>query len=132
MFDITKIPIKMRNPDSRTDMLKAHVVKQLQHVLEQPNLPLIGRRKIGMTALGAVGQIAGSIPSQERLPQASTRRNNADGPFRNWFPVVNCVYVTRPQDRDGTGNRLQIVDEADRLKIEVQFLCERNVLNHPR
>jgi hypothetical protein len=35
----------MRNPNSRANMLKTHVVEQLQHVFQQTDLPLAGWRK---------------------------------------------------------------------------------------
>src|SRR5208283_4413377 len=76
LLDIAKIAVNVGNADSRTDVFKAHVLKTLKHVLQQPDLSFVAGSKVRMTPFGAVRNIAVSIPGQEGFPESRTRRNH--------------------------------------------------------
>src|SRR5215470_19317699 len=103
MLDVAKILIEIRNPNSRTDVLQAHMIEQSEHVFEQTHLPRVGRCEIGMTALGTVSQVGRSVPSQKGLSQPSAWCDHGNGPSRNCFSGVNCGQIAWLQDGDRTG-----------------------------
>src|SRR5271155_4664506 len=84
-----------------------------------------------MTSLGTVSHVAGSVPGKEGLAQAGTWRDYRNASSGNRFAAIDSAHVTWPQDRNCTGNRLQIVDEVDRVDIKVQLLRERVLVNDP-
>jgi len=85
-----------------------------------------------MTALGAVSHVTGPIRRKEGLAQAGTRCNTGDGPSGNGVSRIDGLHVARPQNRNSAGDRLQVANEMHPVEVEVQFLGERGVFNHPR
>ena len=78
-LDIAQESIRIWNAGSGTNVLKAHMLELLKHVLEQPDLPLVGWSDIGATAFGAVSSILPPLPCEERLTESRTGCDDSDG-----------------------------------------------------
>src|SRR5215475_2873142 len=76
VFLIAQEFVNVGKTDSRADALDADVSETRKQILQQADLPCIRRSKIGVPTLGAMSNVLGAIPSQKRLSQAGTRRNN--------------------------------------------------------
>ncbi len=112
-FHVTKVSVDIWDPNSRTDVLEAHMIELLEHILEQADLPRVRRRKVGMTALRTVCQIPRSIPRKKRLTQPGTRRNDGNGSLGNRYAGINCLDVAWPEDWNCTGNGFEVIDETN-------------------
>jgi hypothetical protein len=79
----------MRNADSRAHVLKADVIEQFEHVLQQTHLSFVGWGKIGMAAFGTVSQVPVSIPGEEGYTEPRAWGDNCDGSSANRFANIN-------------------------------------------
>src|SRR5215472_16798407 len=122
----------MRNPDSRAHMLKADVIRDLEHVLEKPRLSFVRRRKVAVAALRAVSHVAHAIPGEEGLTKTRAWGDNRNGTSRNRFAGINRLHIAGHQDWHSPGDGLKIVDELNRLDVQIQLLSQRGVFNGPR
>ena len=91
-------------------MLEADVIELPEHVFEKADLPLIGGSKVRVPAFRPMRHVTGSVPGEECLAQPGARRDDCDCASGNSLPGVNRLHVAWPQNRNGAGNRFEIVD----------------------
>jgi hypothetical protein len=108
------------------------VIELPEQIIEQANLPGSAGRKIGMTAFGTMLNVARAMPGEERFAQASAGRDHPDGSAIDGLTRIDDRLVGRPQNRDGPCNRLLVVHEENRLRINIKFPRKRIRLDHPR
>jgi hypothetical protein len=66
----------MRDADSRTDMLVAHVIETLAHKFEQAPLSVVGRSEIRVPTFRAVSAIGSAFPGKKCLAQTGAWSEN--------------------------------------------------------
>jgi len=111
---IAKIFINERNADARTHVLEAHVIELLEQVFEKMDL---SSRQLGQSLHAHLQSCELDNEIHPMLRKDSPRpvpgAITAMAPPANSLATINCVDVTRPEDRDLRGAiALEIVDQA--------------------
>jgi hypothetical protein len=127
---VAQILVEVGNADSGADPFDGDVVESLQEVVEEIKLPFVGWREVGVTALGAVRLVTGTIPGEKGFAQPRPRRNDRDRSRRDPLAFVEDEEVGRLQDGHGSRNRHQIVHQVGSLQVQVGR--ERGLIHDPR
>jgi hypothetical protein len=102
------------SPLSGANPLVAGVSEAVQEMPQQSQLELAGGREVDVAALGGMGPVTRSFPSQKSLPEPGARCDHRQGALGIGRPRVQGMEVLGPQERRGARDRLQVVEQANR------------------
>ena len=86
---------------------------------QQVDLVLVARRKVGVAALGGVGNVIAPVPDQKRLAQPGSRRDQRAVAHLPGIALAQGVNLVGVELGNAVSVRLQIIDKKDVIDLQI-------------